>query len=85
VLSGAPYGYRYIRKTDETLASYQVIDAEAQVVQRVYEMYTVDGLSMGEITRRLNAAGISTRAWRSEAWQAAQDLSLALEKFGFHL
>jgi site-specific DNA recombinase len=38
VLSGAPYRYRYIRKTDEALASYQVIDAEAHVVQRVYEM-----------------------------------------------
>ena len=44
VLSGAPYGYRYVRKTDETPASYEVIDAEAHVVRRVYEMYTVDGL-----------------------------------------
>src|ERR1700682_2095326 len=48
VLSGAPYGYRYIRKTDETLASYRVIDAEARGVRRVCEMYTVDGLRMGE-------------------------------------
>jgi site-specific DNA recombinase len=68
VLSGAPYGYRYIRKTDETLASYRVIDAEARVVQRVYEMYTVDGLSMGEITRRLNAEGIPTRK-QSARWE----------------
>jgi site-specific DNA recombinase len=62
VLSGAPYGYRYIRKTDEAPASYMVIDAEARVVQRVYEMYTVEGLSMGEIARRLNAEGIPTRS-----------------------
>jgi site-specific DNA recombinase len=41
VLSGAPYGYRYIRRTDEVPASYAVIDAEARVVQRVYAMYTV--------------------------------------------
>src|SRR5713226_3703872 len=68
VLSGAPYGYRYIRKTDETLASYRVIDVEARVVQRVYEMYTVDGLSMGEITRRLNAEGIPTRK-QSARWE----------------
>jgi len=68
VLSGAPYGYRYIRKTDETLASYRVIDAEARVVQRVYEMYTVDGLSMGEITRRLNAESIPTRK-QSARWE----------------
>src|SRR6202048_3509766 len=68
VLSGAPYGYRYIRKTDETLASYRVIDAEARVVQRVYEMYTVDGLSMGEIARRLNAEGTLTRK-QSARWE----------------
>jgi site-specific DNA recombinase len=68
VLSGAPYGYRYIRKTDEALASYQVIDAEAQVVQRVYEMYTVAGLSIGEIARRLNAQGLPTRK-QSSRWE----------------
>ena len=68
VLSGAPYGYRYIRRTDEVPASYAVIDAEARVVQRVYEMYTVQGLSIGEIARRLNAEGIPTRK-QSARWE----------------
>jgi site-specific DNA recombinase len=68
VLSGAPYGYRYIRKTDEAPASYVVIDAEARVVQRVYAMYTVEALSMGEITRRLNTEGIPTRK-QSARWE----------------
>jgi site-specific DNA recombinase len=68
VLSGAPYGYRYIRKTDEAPASYAVIDAEARVVQRVYAMYTVAGLSIGEIARRLNAEGIPTRK-QSARWE----------------
>ena len=68
VLSGAPYGYRYIRKTDEAPAAYAVIDAEARVVQRVYAMYTVDGLSIGEIARRLNAEGIPTRK-QSARWE----------------
>lgn len=45
VLSGAPYGYRCVRRTDEVPASHAVIDAEARVVQRVYEMYAVDELS----------------------------------------
>ena len=61
VMSGAPYGYRYIRKSDEAPAAYTVYEPEARVVQRVYEMYTVDGLSIGEITRKLNAEGIPTR------------------------
>ncbi len=73
VMSNAPYGYRYIRKTDEAPAAYFVEEAEAHVVRRVYEMYTVDGLSIGEITRRLNAEGIATRKlsarWeRSVVW-----------------
>ena len=61
VMSGAPYGYRYLRKTDEAPAAYIVEDSEAQVVQRVYAMYTVEGLSIAQITRRLNAEGIPTR------------------------
>ena len=73
VMSGAPYGYRYVRKTDEAPAAYAVLEAEARVVQRIYEMYTVEGLSIGEITRRINAEGIPTRKasarWeRSTVW-----------------
>lgn len=73
VLSGAPYGYRYIRKSDEAPASYAVIEAEARVVQQVYESYTVAGSSIGAITRGLNDQGVATRKpgarWeRSMVW-----------------
>src|SRR3984957_3320759 len=67
VMSGAPYGYRYIRKTDEALAAYIINEAEASVVRRVYEMYTVEGLSIAEITRRLNREGIPPR--RAGRWE----------------
>src|SRR5438309_1990818 len=67
VLSGAPYGYRYIRKTDEVPAAYVVDEAEARVVRRVYEMYTVEGLTIGEITRRLNSEGVPAR--RASRWE----------------
>jgi site-specific DNA recombinase len=67
VMSGAPYGYRYIRKTDETPAAYMVNEAEASIVRRVYEMYTVEGLSIGEITRRLNREGIAPR--KASRWE----------------
>jgi len=36
VMSGAPYGYRYIRKTDEAPAAYALLEAEARVVQWMY-------------------------------------------------
>ena len=66
-MSGAPYGYRYIRKTEEALAAYIIHEAEARVVRRVYEMYTVEGLSIAEITRRLNREGIPPR--RASRWE----------------
>jgi site-specific DNA recombinase len=67
VMSGAPYGYRYIRKTEEALAAYMINEAEAGVVRRVYEMYTVEGLSIAEIARRLNREGIPPR--RASRWE----------------
>jgi site-specific DNA recombinase len=73
VLGGAPYGYRYSRKRDDTPASYAVIDTEAQVVRQVYEHYTVTGWSIGAITRWLNDRQVPTRKqgarWeRSTVW-----------------
>jgi site-specific DNA recombinase len=68
VLCGAPYGYRYIRKTEHAPASYAIIDAEATVVRRVYEYYTVAGLSIGAITRLLNEQGVPTRK-RISRWE----------------
>src|SRR5215468_7505695 len=67
VMSGAPYGYRYIRKTDEGPAAYVVDEAEARVVRRVYQMYTIEGLSIGEITRQLNSEGVPAR--RAGRWE----------------
>jgi site-specific DNA recombinase len=73
VLSGAPYGYRYVRKSEETSAYYEVIEAEAEVVRLVYERYTVGHLSIGAITRLLNERGVPTskqgsRWERSTVW-----------------
>jgi site-specific DNA recombinase len=36
VLSGAPYGYRYVRKTPEAAAYYEIIEEQAVVVRNVY-------------------------------------------------
>ena len=73
VLSGAPYGYRYIRKTEERLASYEIIEEEAQIVRFVYAQYTREHVSIGAITRRLNEQGTPTKKhgkrWeRSTVW-----------------
>src|SRR5437773_10897924 len=43
VLSGAPFGYLYIRKSDTAAAFYEVIESEAKVVRMVFEIYTQQG------------------------------------------
>jgi site-specific DNA recombinase len=68
VLGGAPYGYRYIRKSEHAPASYVVIDAEAAVVRSVYQHYTIGGLSIGAISRLLNERGVPTRK-RISRWE----------------
>jgi site-specific DNA recombinase len=73
VLSGAPYGYRYVRKSDDVAAYYEIIEAEAATVRMIYEHYTVGGLSIAAITRLLNAQAVltrkgSTRWERSTVW-----------------
>ncbi|WP_281438352.1 recombinase family protein [Rhizobium sp. 007] len=61
VLCGAPYGYRYIRKTSDAPARYEIDTAE-------YEKYTVDGLSIGAIARLLREMGLPTRR-RVTRWE----------------
>jgi site-specific DNA recombinase len=73
VLSGAPYGYRYMKKSDTTAAYYEVLESEAAVVRLIYETYTQQGLSINAIARMLNERQIPTRTgtthWeRSTVW-----------------
>lgn len=73
VLSGAPYGYRYIKKTETSAGYYEVVGREAEVVEKVFQLYTKDKLSIGAIARWLNDHGLPTRKnispWeRSTVW-----------------
>src|SRR6266566_5062198 len=73
VLSGAPYGYRYVRKSDTSAAFYEVVEAEAKVVRMVFEIYSQQGLSINAMARLLNERQIATRTgkgrWeRSTVW-----------------
>ena len=73
VLSGAPFGYRFIRKTDHSAAYYQIDEEQARVVRWMFELYSVAGLSIGAIARLLNEQTIPTckrrgRWERSTVW-----------------
>jgi site-specific DNA recombinase len=73
VLSAAPYGYRYIKKTDHCDAYYEIDEAEADVVRRVFGRYSNEGVSIGALARWLSEQQIATRTgkqtWdRSTVW-----------------
>jgi site-specific DNA recombinase len=61
VLSHAPYGYRYVRRTDTEPASYQVLLHEANVVRQVFRWYVEEHLSLNAMARRLTERGVPTR------------------------
>ena len=73
VLSGAPYGYRYVRKREHAEAQYEILEPEATVVRELFRRYTEDVVSIGELARSLTVQGIPTakgkRTWdRSTVW-----------------
>jgi len=73
VLSGAPFGYRYIRKTDLAGAAYEVIEHEAALVAEMFRRYADDGASIADLARWLTGQGAPTRTgkhrWdRSVVW-----------------
>ncbi|MGH6690846.1 MAG: recombinase family protein, partial [Gammaproteobacteria bacterium] len=74
VLSGAPYGYRYVPKHEgHGQARYEMVPDEARVVSQVFEWIGRDRLTIGDVCRRLTQAGEVTRTgktiWdRSAVW-----------------
>jgi len=71
VLSGAPYGYRSVSKQDgEGEARFEVIWEEARVVRQVFAWVGQDRCSIGEVRRRLEAAGEHTRTGKT-VWDRA--------------
>jgi site-specific DNA recombinase len=68
VLSGAPYGYNYIKRAEDTAAYYQINEEEAFVVQEVYRLYTEDFFSIADIVRELNQRKVPTKKRKSQ-WE----------------
>ena len=65
VLCGAPYGYRYVRKTEISDAYYAVVEVEAESVREIFRLYTEELWSIGAIARELNRRGVRTRFGKS--------------------
>ena len=65
VMAGAPYGYRFVRKTEHTEGYWEVDEAEAQVVRELFRRYVEDGCSIADLARWLTDQGIQTRKGKS--------------------
>ena len=73
VLGGAPFGYRYVRKTPEAGARYEVIEHEAVLAAEMFRRYADDGATIADLARWLTSQGVPTRTgkrrWdRSVIW-----------------
>jgi len=75
VMSAAPYGYCYIKRTEHSQGYFAVQESQAQVVRQIFQLYTEQRLGAAAIARQLDQQGIA--APRSKhGWQAETLLGL---------
>ena len=67
VLGGAPFGYRYVRKTPGCGARYEVVPHEAVLVAEMFRRYADGGASIADLRRWLTDEGVPTRTGK-ERW-----------------
>ena len=65
VLSGAPFGYRYVRKSEHADARYEIVAHEAAIVAELFTRYADGGLAIAELTRWLTGLGVATRTGKT--------------------
>ena len=73
VLSGAPYGFVYIKASQGEEARYEIHPQESLVVQKIFALYTTGRKSIGAIAKQLSQENILSRSqkgfWeRSTIW-----------------
>jgi site-specific DNA recombinase len=64
-LSGAPYGYLYVKKMDGRDARYEILEEEARNVRQMFDWFVLEQLTLNGIARRLVEKQIPTRTGRS--------------------
>ena len=97
VLSCAPYGYRYVKKSEHSEGFWEIDPVQGEIVREVFARYINDGISIGQLARWLTDRGVLTRTgkavWdRSSVWgmlrntayrgQAAFGKTKTLERHG---
>jgi site-specific DNA recombinase len=71
VLGHAPYGYRYVRKHEgDGEARYEIVLEEAEVVRELFTWVGLEGLTLGDVVKRLKERGVLT-ATGNTRWDRA--------------
>jgi site-specific DNA recombinase len=71
VLAHAPYGYRYVSKQDgDGEARYDIVFEEAGLLREMFTWVGVEGLSLGQVVRRLAERGVPTQSGKAR-WDRA--------------
>jgi len=71
VLAHAPYGYRYVSKHDgDGEARYDIVLEEARLLREMFRWVGVEGLSLGQVVRRLAEQGVPTQSGKAR-WDRA--------------
>ena len=61
VLSNAPYGYRYLKKTEHADAFFEIDELEAPIVREIFARYVEQRESIVQIAKSLSEQGVPTR------------------------
>ena len=70
VMARAPYGYRYVKRSEHADAIFEIDEAEAPVVREIFRRYLEDDESIAKIARWLTGQGVPTRT-RATGWNNA--------------
>ncbi len=70
VLARAPYGYRYVKKSEHADAFFEIDETEAPVVREIFRRYLEEDESIAMIARWLTGQGVPTRTGKT-GWNNA--------------
>ena len=70
VLARAPYGYRYVKKSEHADAFFEVDESEAPVAREIFRRYIEDGQSIAQVARWLSEQEVPTRTGKT-GWNNA--------------
>jgi site-specific DNA recombinase len=78
-LAHAPYGYRYVTKHESGgEARYEIVAEEARLVQEMFRWVAVEGLSLGDVVRRLAERGVLSPSGKA-SWDRATIRGILLQ------